>query len=179
MLASLPADHLLREILPGELPKELNAAERAAAIDALTYLPNDILTKVDRASMAVSLEARVPLLDHRVVEYAWSMPSALKLKDGVAKHPLRRILYRHVPRHLVERPKAGFALPLGEWLRGPLRDWAGDLLSEQRLKRRGFVDPAIVRRVWADHLTGTGQGRAEALWGVLMLEAWAERWLDR
>jgi len=166
-------------LLPADLPAGLGAAERAALIDALTYLPNDILTKVDRASMAVSLEARVPLLDHRVVEYAWSMPAACKLKDGVTKHPLRQILYRHVPRHLVERPKAGFALPLGDWLRGPLAEWAGDLLSEERLTRRGFVDPARVRRVWADHQRGTGQGRAEALWGVLMLEAWAERWLER
>ncbi|MEQ8603614.1 MAG: asparagine synthase (glutamine-hydrolyzing) [Marivibrio sp.] len=166
------------DLLPAGLPPGLGAAERAALIDALTYLPNDILTKVDRASMAVGLEARVPLLDHRVVEYAWSMPASLKLKDGVTKHPLRQILYRHVPRHLVERPKAGFALPLGDWLRGPLREWAGDLLSEERLRRRGFVDPAVVRRVWADHLTGAGQGRAEALWGVLMLEAWAERWLN-
>jgi asparagine synthase (glutamine-hydrolysing) len=175
MVADLPAD----ELLPGGLPPSLDAAERAAACDTLGYLPDDILTKVDRASMAVSLEARVPLLDHRVVEYAWRMPSALKLKDGVGKWPLRQILYRRVPQHLVERPKAGFAIPLGEWLRGPLRDWAGDLLSERRLKERGLVDPARVRAAWADHLTGQGQGRAEALWNVLMLEAWAERWLDR
>jgi len=165
-------------LLPGALPEGLDPASRAAAFDTLTYLPDDILTKVDRASMAVSLEARVPLLDHRVLEYAWRMPHGLKLKGGVGKWPLRQVLYRHVPQHLVERPKAGFAVPLGEWLRGPLREWAGDLLSQDRLARCGLVDPAIVRKAWADHLTGSGQGRAEALWNVLMLEAWAERWVD-
>lgn len=166
-------------LLPQDAADGLDPAARAAALDALTYLPDDILTKVDRASMAVSLEARVPLLDHRVVEAAWRLPTAFKMKDGVGKWPLRQILYRHVPRHLVERPKAGFAIPLGDWLRGPLREWAGDLLSEARLARRGFVEPAVVRTAWAEHLSGQGQGRAEALWGVLMLEAWAERWLDR
>lgn len=166
-------------LLPGGVPTGLDPAARAAAFDTLGYLPDDILTKVDRASMAVSLEARVPLLDHRVVELAWRMPTAVRMKDGVGKWPLRQVLYRYVPRHLVERPKAGFAVPLGEWLRGPLREWAGDLLSEKRLAERGLVDPKPVREAWAAHLTGSGQGRAEALWNVLMLEAWARRWLGR
>lgn len=167
------------DLLPTGLPRGLDPAARAAAYDTLGYLPDDILTKVDRASMAVGLEARVPLLDHRVVELAWRMPTSVRMKGGVGKWPLRRILDRYVPRHLVERPKAGFAIPLGEWLRDPLREWAEDLLSERRLKQRGFVDPTPVRAAWTAHLEGTGQGRAEALWNILMLESWAERWLDR
>ncbi|MBP5857560.1 asparagine synthase (glutamine-hydrolyzing) [Marivibrio halodurans] len=167
------------ELPPTTLPRGLDPAARAAAYDTLGYLPDDILTKVDRASMAVGLEARVPLLDHRVVELAWRMPTSVRMKGGIGKWPLRRILYRYVPQHLVERPKAGFAIPLGEWLRDPLREWAEELLSERRLKQRGLVDPAPVRAAWADHLKGTGQGRAEALWNILMLESWAERWLDR
>ncbi len=164
--------------LPAGGPSAGDPAARAAWLDTLTYLPDDILTKVDRASMAVSLEARVPLLDHRVVEYAWRLPTGHKLRDGIGKWPLRQILYRHVPRHLVDRPKAGFAIPLGDWLRGPLRDWAETLLDADRLAARGFVDPAPVRAAWRQHLDGEGMGRAEDLWGVLMLEAWATRWLD-
>lgn len=155
-----------------------DAAARAAWADTVGYLHNDILTKVDRASMAVSLEARVPLLDHRVVEFAWTLPTDAKIRNGVTKWPLREVLYRHVPKELVDRPKSGFAIPLGEWLSGPLRDWAETLLAEDRLKARGWIDPAPVRRAWLDHLNGRG-ARAEALWGVCMLEAWAERWIGR
>ena len=164
---------------PPRLPKGIpagDAALRAAWTDTVTYLPSDILTKVDRASMAVSLEARVPLLDHRVVEFAWTLPTEYKIHNGVTKYPLREILYRHVPRALVDRPKSGFAIPLGDWLAGPLRDWAETLLNEDRIAKRGWIDPAPVRRAWRDHLAGRG-ARAEALWGICMLEAWAERWM--
>ncbi|MDF1749464.1 MAG: asparagine synthase (glutamine-hydrolyzing) [Alphaproteobacteria bacterium] len=164
--------------LPGHLPDgpPLDPSARAAYADTLGYLPNDILTKVDRASMAVSLEARVPLLDHRLVEFAWTLPSAMKIHNGVSKWPLRQVLYRHVPQALVDRPKSGFAIPLGDWLRDPLRDWAETLLSEDRLKARGWIDPKPVRQAWKDHLNGRS-ARAEALWGICMLEAWAERWM--
>jgi asparagine synthase (glutamine-hydrolysing) len=156
----------------------LDPAARGAYADMAGYLPNDILTKVDRASMAVSLEARVPLLDHRLVEFAWTLPTAVKLRDGQSKWPLRQVLYRHVPPPLVDRPKAGFAIPLADWLRGPLRDWAETLLSEERLRARGWIDPAPVRKAWAQLCAGRSH-RYQALWAVCMLEAWAERWMGR
>jgi len=151
-------------------------AERLAALDTIGYLPGDILTKVDRASMAVSLEARVPLLDHRLVEFAWSLPTALKIRDGRGKWLLRQVLYRHVPRELVDRPKSGFAIPLADWLRGPLKQWAGDLLTPESMRRTGLIDPVPVARAWDEHLAGKGN-HAEGLWTILMLEAWAARWL--
>ncbi len=144
-------------------------------LDMAGYLPDDILTKVDRAGMAVSLEARVPLLDHRVVEFAWSLPSRALIADGQGKQPLRRLLARHLPRALFERPKMGFELPLGAWLRGPLRDWAEDLLSETALQDTGLVDPLRVRAAWSRHLGGRVNAQGQ-LWSVLMLQAWARRW---
>jgi asparagine synthase (glutamine-hydrolysing) len=142
-------------------------------VDQCTYLPDDILAKVDRASMAVSLETRVPLLDHELVAYAWSIPQALKLRDGRGKFLLRELLCRHVPRELVERPKRGFAVPMAAWLRGPLRDWASALLDEARLTREGFLDAAAVARRWRQHLAGRVNAQDE-LWGVLSFQAWLE-----
>jgi asparagine synthase (glutamine-hydrolysing) len=145
--------------------------------DMATYLPDDILQKVDRASMAVSLEVRPPLLDHRVVEFAWTLPRNLRVRNGETKWLLRRALDKYVPRHLVGRPKAGFAIPLAGWLRGPLRGWAEDLLDGNRLAG-GILDAAAVRRLWLEHLSG-GRNRAYALWTILMFECWRRRWLGK
>lgn len=141
-------------------------------LDMASYLPEDILTKVDRASMAVSLETRAPFLNHDVVQFAWTLPPELKLRDGRGKWVLRQVLHRHVPPALVERPKMGFGVPLSDWLRGPLRRWAEELLEERRLREQGLLDPAPVRKRWENHLQG--RNGHHALWAVLMLQAWID-----
>jgi len=163
-----------------ELDAEFDGAvsaplDRWQLADMLTYLPDDILVKLDRASMAASLEGREPLLDHRVIEFAWRMPPALRIAEGKGKWLLRRVLDRYVPRALVERPKMGFAVPIDQWLRGPLREWAEDLLSERSLKSAGLLDPAPVRQRLAEHQTGRRNWQYP-LWGALMIQAWHRRW---
>ena len=148
-------------------------ALRMMYCDAVSYLPDDILCKVDRASMAVSLEVHCPFLDHRVAELAARIPIEMKIRGGTGKQILRQMLYREAPRALFERPKAGFGIPVGEWIKGPLRDWAENLLDARRLRSEGWLDAARVEQRWREHLSGERDSTG-ALWSVLMFEAWLE-----
>lgn len=147
--------------------------QRMMANDLNSYLPSDILTKLDRAAMAVSLEGRAPFLDHNVVEFAWRLPLSLKFRKGESKWVLKQVLYRYVDRKLMERPKMGFGVPLRDWLQGPLQGWAERLLDQQRLKQEGFFNAAAVRVLWAEHLSGK-KNRSTVLWNILMFQAWLE-----
>lgn len=157
----------------GSALSRLGPIEQMMALDTVSYLPDDILVKLDRASMAVSLETRVPLLDHQVVELAWQIPFEYKLRHGETKWILRQLLYRHVPRELIDRPKMGFGVPIGSWLRGPLREWAEGLLDEGRIRDEGFFEPEPIRAAWLSHLAGSSGGE-HRLWTVLMFQSWLE-----
>jgi len=159
-------------ILNGCEPADL--LDRMMLADQLVYLPDDLLAKVDRASMAVSLEVRAPLLDHRLVEFSWRLPRTLKLRDGIGKWILRQVLYRRVPQTLVERPKMGFSVPIDRWLRGPLKQWASDLLAPDELARSGLLNPPAILEGWQGLQMGRPAGAA--LWAVIMFQAWRARW---
>lgn len=153
--------------------KGLDPIQRMMALDTLGYLPGDILTKVDRAAMAVSLETRVPFLDHELIEFAWRLPQRVKIRNGRTKWILRQLLYRHVPERLVERPKMGFGIPLGDWLRGPLRGWAEGLLDPSRLRSEGYFRPQPILDLWRFHLAGK-RDASPYLWSVLMFQSWLD-----
>ena len=159
---------------PGRQAELRHNSERMMYTDLVSYLPGDILTKMDRASMAVGLEARVPLLDHRVVEFAWQLPLDLKIKDGQGKCILREILYKYVPRKLIERPKQGFGIPIGHWLHGPLREWTEGLLDDRLIRGQGCLNPDPIRTMWSNHLSGRVDEQYR-LWDVLMFQAWLEQ----
>ena len=166
--AQLPSNLIdIRE----EWPQVSNTVDRMMVLDGLHYLPDDILVKVDRAAMAVSLETRAPFLDHKLVEFAWQLPQKYKIHHGQGKYLLRLLLNRYVPQELTERPKMGFSIPLDDWLRGPLRDWAEDLLAEDRLKREGYLNPSPIRTAWRQHQAGKAN-YGYRLWSVLMFQAW-------
>lgn len=150
-----------------------HTAEQMMYLDAVHYLPHDILVKLDRATMSVSLEGRVPLLDHRVAEFAWSLPLKMRIRQRRGKWILRQVLYRHVPREIVDRPKSGFGMPLAAWLRGPLRDWAESLLHENRLRRDGYFQPEPILKMWREHISGRANWEYH-LWDVLMFQAWLD-----
>ena len=149
----------------------LNNENKMMVFDFLTYLPDDILVKVDRASMANSLETRVPYLDHKLIEYAWKIPHRLKNKNGQGKWILKEILKQYVPKNLTERPKMGFGVPIGTWLRGSLKDWAENLLDEKKMQEEGFLNSKLIKKKWKEHISGKKNWQHD-LWDILMFQAW-------
>ncbi len=169
-----PSSQLSDGLPKVDLTGVANGPLRMMYRDSMTYLPDDILCKVDRAAMASSLETRVPFLDHRVAELAWQLPLGMKIINGQGKWPLRQVLYKHVPRELIERPKVGFGIPVGQWLRGPLQPWAENLLDQNRLSAEGYFYSEPIRKKWAEHLSGRRDHTA-SLWAVLMFQAWVQQ----
>ncbi|MGE4170307.1 MAG: asparagine synthase (glutamine-hydrolyzing) [Candidatus Margulisiibacteriota bacterium] len=167
--ASTPPPDRIHDLV--ECFPDLDPISKLMCVDTLTYLPDDIMVKVDRAAMAVSLESRAPFLDHTIIEFAQSLPLSMKYKDGQSKWLLREILYQHVPKHLIERPKMGFSIPLGNWLRGPLKEWANSILDPAILKRQGYLNTDLIQQKWQDHLSGK-HNWAYCLWTVLMFQLW-------
>ena len=164
-------EHQKRFSTDDVLLAELDDITKMMAVDMVTYLPDDILVKVDRAAMGISLETRVPFLDHEVFEFASKIPIEMKLNKGVGKSVLRDVLYKYVPKDLIERPKMGFGVPVGVWLKGPLRDWAEALLDESVLEQQGFFHVDVIRGMWSEHVAGTRNWQSQ-LWAVLMFQAW-------
>jgi asparagine synthase (glutamine-hydrolysing) len=172
VIGGSPGEHL--NGLAGTPPDEV-FFQYMMGIDMTHYLPDDILVKVDRASMGISLEAREPLLDHRLVEFAWKLPHHCKVRDGVGKWILKQALYKYVPKELLDRPKKGFGVPMAAWLRGPLRDWAEALIAPERIRREGFLESKYVEKLWRDHVSARDDHQY-ALWGILMFQSWLERY---
>jgi asparagine synthase (glutamine-hydrolysing) len=162
-----------RKVDSSSIPLSLNAIEQMMLFDTINYLPDDILVKVDRAAMAVSLETRIPFLDHKVYEFAWQLPFQYKIRNGNSKWLLRQLLYRYVPENLIDRPKMGFGVPIDSWLRGPLKDWAADLLDESKIREQGFFKAEVISKRWNDHITGRRNWHFQ-LWTVLMFQQWYE-----
>lgn len=171
----VPSARRVDTVFDRPLPFGLDYGDMMQLLDSCSFMIDDVLVKVDRASMANALEVRVPLLDHRVYEYGWRLPKRMKLRDGMAKWALRQVLYRHVPRALIDRPKAGFRMPLEVWLRGRLRDWCESLLDEKRIREEGLLDARLVRRMWNEHISGK-LDHTDRLWAILQFENWRERW---
>lgn len=167
-------DGLANIMLEHNVIKDLSKQDAMTSIDMVSYLPDDILCKVDRAAMGVSLEGRIPLLDHRIVEFALKLPHEVKFCNQQAKYPLRQILYKYVPKHLIERPKKGFSVPLGDWLKNELKCWAENLLTDERLTADGYLNAEQVMTLWAEHLSGK-RNWAAVLWNILMFQAWLEK----
>lgn len=159
--------------LSAEIVQQISTFQSMLLSDTVSYLPGDILTKVDRAAMAVSLEGRVPLLDPHIFDFAWSLPDSLKSRNGQGKWLLRQVLFRYVPKELIDRPKMGFGVPLDVWLRGDLQEWASDLLSSQRLRRQGLLNVDIVEKIWQSHISGLSN-EGSRLWPILMLQSWLD-----
>ncbi|HEY9874069.1 MAG TPA: asparagine synthase (glutamine-hydrolyzing) [Candidatus Obscuribacterales bacterium] len=168
--ASEPSTTLTNPKAWADLP---DFTQRMMYLDTITYLPDDILAKIDRASMGVSLESRIPFLDRRVVEFSWKIPLSMKIRNGQGKWLLRQVLYNYVPKELIERPKMGFGIPIDNWLRGSLRDWAEALLDENRLRQEGFFNPQPIRQKWTEHLSGDRNWQ-HYLWDILMFQAWLD-----